>query len=57
MYLDQVLRDTFGHVGHQVMPPDDDPAFNYPPGGRRAHLEKMLQDKTQAFKADKGAKP
>ncbi len=26
-----------------------DPAFNYPPGGRRAHLDRMLQEKTAAF--------
>jgi len=39
------------------VPTGVDPAFHYPPGGRRAHLEKMLRDKTHAFKADKGAKP
>lgn len=27
------------------VPTGVDPAFNYPPGGRRAHLEKMLADK------------
>ena len=30
------------------VPQGVDPAFNYPPGGRRAHLEKMLQEKLDA---------
>lgn len=30
------------------VPEGVDPAFNYPPGGRRAHLEKMLQEKLDA---------
>jgi hypothetical protein len=34
-------RDVAGAAGV-------DPAFNYPPGGRRAHLEQMLQEKLDA---------
>jgi uncharacterized protein with gpF-like domain len=30
------------------VPEGVDPAFNYPPGGRRAHLERMLQEKQDA---------
>jgi hypothetical protein len=30
------------------VPEGVDPAFNYPPGGRRAHLERMLQEKLDA---------
>lgn len=55
----EVMREVVNKRTGEVMrvPQGVDPAFHYPPGGRRAHLEKMLQDKTQAFKADKGAKP
>ncbi|HQR98335.1 MULTISPECIES: phage minor head protein [unclassified Polaromonas] len=55
----EVMREVVNKRTGEVMsvPTGVDPAFHYPPGGRRAHLEKMLQDKTQAFKADKGAKP
>lgn len=35
----------------QQVPVGVDPAFNYPPGGRRANLEKMLADKQAAFAA------
>lgn len=31
----------------QRVPAGVDPEFNYPPGGRRANLEKMLEDKTR----------
>lgn len=50
----EVMREMINKRTGEVMqvPTGVDPAFNYPPGGRRTHLEKMLQDKTQAFKAD-----
>jgi len=47
-YREMVNKRT-GEV--MQVPAGVDPAFNYPPGGRRAHLDKMLQDKTAAFKA------
>ena len=54
----EVMRELVNKRTGEVMsvPTGVDPAFHYPPGGRRAHLEKMLQDKTAAFKADKGSK-
>jgi uncharacterized protein with gpF-like domain len=55
----EVMRELVNKRTGEVMsvPTGVDPAFHYPPGGRRAHLERMLQDKTAAFKADKGTKP
>lgn len=48
----EVMRDMVNKRTGEVMqvPVGVDPAFNYPPGGRRAHLEKMLQDKANTFK-------
>lgn len=48
----EVMRELVNKRTGEVMtvPVGVDPAFHYPPGGRRAHLEKMLQDKTSAFK-------
>lgn len=55
----EVMREMVNKRTGEVMqvPVGVDPAFNYPPGGRRAHLDKMLQQKTAAFKADKGTTP
>lgn len=43
----EVMRTVVNKRTGEVMqvPTGVDPAFNYPPGGRRAHLEKMLADK------------
>lgn len=52
----EVMRTVVNKRTGEVMtvPTGVHPAFHYPPGGRRAHLEKMLADKQQAFVA--GAK-
>lgn len=44
----EVMREMVNKRTGEIMqvPTGVDPAFNYPPGGRRAHLDKMLQDKT-----------
>lgn len=51
----EVMREMVNKRTGEIMqvPVGVDPAFYYPPGGRRAHLDKMLQDKTDAFKAGK----
>lgn len=43
----EVMRTVINKRTGEVMqvPTGVDPAFNYPPGGRRAHLDKMLADK------------
>lgn len=48
-----VMREMINKRTGEVMqvPVGVDPAFHYPPGGRRAHLDKMLQDKATAFKS------
>lgn len=55
----EVMRTVVNKRTGEVMqvPVGVHPAFNYPPGGRRAHLEKMLQEKTSAFRANQGGKP
>lgn len=49
----EVMREMINKRTGEVMqvPVGVDPAFNYPPGGRRAHLDKMLKDKDAAFKS------
>lgn len=49
----EVMREMINKRTGEVMqvPVGVDPAFHYPPGGRRAHLDKMLQDKEAAFKS------
>jgi len=51
----EVMREMVNKRTGEIMqvPTGVDPAFHYPPGGRRAHLEQMLQDKTDAFKSEK----
>lgn len=46
----EVMRTMVNKRTGEVMqvPQGVDPAFNYPPGGRRAHLEKMLAEKQAA---------
>ena len=44
-YVDYTNKRT-GEM--QRVPAGVDPEFNYPPGGRRANLDKMLADKTRA---------
>jgi Phage Mu protein F like protein/phage-Barnase-EndoU-ColicinE5/D-RelE like nuclease3 len=46
----EVMRTVVNKRTSQTMqvPTGVDPAFHYPPGGRRAHLEKMLADKQAA---------
>lgn len=46
----EVMRTVVNKRTGEIMqvPVGVDPAFNYPPGGRRASLEKMLADKQQA---------
>lgn len=46
----EVMRQVVNKRTGEVMsvPTGVDPAFNYPPGGRRASLEKMLADKQMA---------
>jgi uncharacterized protein with gpF-like domain len=48
----EVMREMVNKRTGEVMqvPTGVDPAFNYPPGGRREHLEKMLADKQANFK-------
>lgn len=55
----EVMREVVNKRTGEVMavPTGVDPAFHYPPGGRRAHLEKMLQAKTQQFNDGKRNKP
>jgi Phage Mu protein F like protein/phage-Barnase-EndoU-ColicinE5/D-RelE like nuclease3 len=49
----EVMRTVVNKRTGQTMqvPVGVDPAFHYPPGGRRAHLDKMLADKQQASAA------
>lgn len=49
----EVMRTMVNKRSGEVMqvPLGVDPAFHYPPGGRRAHLEKMLADKQAAASA------
>ncbi|MFM9902146.1 MAG: phage minor head protein [Polaromonas sp.] len=49
----EVMRTLVNQRTGEIMqvPTGVDPAFNYPPGGRRSHLDKLLDDKQQAFKA------
>lgn len=55
----EVMRSLVNKRTGEVMqvPTGVDPAFHYPPGGRRAHLEKMLVDKriTAGFGANEAA--
>lgn len=53
----EVMREMVNKRTGEVMqvPTGVHPAFNYPPGGRRANLEKMGQDKWREFKAPKPA--
>jgi uncharacterized protein with gpF-like domain len=48
----EVLRTVVNKRTGETMrvPLGVDPAFHYPPGGRRAHLEKMLADKRAGLK-------
>lgn len=52
----EVYRDyTNPRTGEiSQVPQGVDPAFHYPPGGRRAHLDKMLQDKLDGFAGGPG---
>lgn len=51
----EVMREMLNKRTGEIMqvPTGVDPAFHYPPGGRRQNLEKMLQDKADAFKSGK----
>lgn len=51
----EVMRSLVNKRTGEVMqvPTGVDPAFHYPPGGRRAHLEQMLADKQLAASAAK----
>jgi len=46
----EVMREMLNKRTGEIMqvPTGVDPAFHYPPGGRRAHLEQMLADKQAA---------
>ncbi|WP_082322046.1 phage minor head protein [Variovorax paradoxus] len=54
----EVLRRVVNQrTGEEMwVPPGVDPAFNYPPGGRRANLGRMMMDKANAASAATAAR-